>query len=314
MKRLRPVLELSRRFAPAILASGTAACALVHLTVRDRWPGFSMFFYASPPVAMAVVLLAAASIWAFRKSWRPAIASGGGALVAAAWWLSTSLILAPPEEGPAPRGLLRAMGWNTERGVRGWEGIVAGVKEVDPDLAWFGEAAGDWHAALAGYDRREMEGGIALIVKGRIRESRPIGFPNPYSHGALFRLTLAGADVTMILVDLDGAPWRHREDAFDIVNAAIASAPPGPLIVGGDFNTPRDSVFFEPWRAGMKQSFECGGRGMDGTWPALLPFLSIDHCWVNDPIQVRRCRLLPTSASDHRPVVMEFTIGSQEPR
>ncbi len=297
-----------------MLAAGTAVCALLQLTVRDRWPVFSMVVYASPPVAMAVVLLATSFIWGLRKAWRHTIAAGGGALVAAAWWLAASMVLAPPPEGPAPRGLLRSLGWNLERGEEGWDAVLAEIRAHDPDLAWFVEAAEEqpppgpkWHGELAGYDKREAAGGMLFITKGRIREFRQVLKGD--SRIAEFRVTLRGADLTVLVVDIDGTSYRHRGPVFEVLDAAIAEVPPGPLLVGGDFNTPRDSFFFDEWRGRLKHSFEAGGRGMDGTWPTPLPFLSIDHCWVNDRIRVRSCVLPMTSASDHRPVFVEFEVG-----
>lgn len=300
--------------SPVILAAGTLLCALLRLTVRDRWPVFSMIYYASPPVAMAVVLLVAAAFWSARRAWRPAIGAAGGALVAVAWWLAMSIVLAPPAEGDRPKGLMRGMGWNLARGDYGWEVVLAGIREVDPDLAWFGEAEDPrwkggppWHAELSGYDRRELPGGLVFITKGRIREERML--LQGRSSLAEFRVTLRGADLTVLLVDMDGAAYRHRGGAFEAVEAAIENAPPGPLIVGGDFNTPRNSAFFDDWRGKLTNAFETAGRGMDGTWPEPMPFLSIDHCWVNEVVKVRTCVLGRTRASDHRPVIVEFSLG-----
>ncbi|KAF0242524.1 MAG: hypothetical protein FD180_3866 [Planctomycetota bacterium] len=314
MKPLRPALSRCYHALPTVLSAGTGFCALLHVTVRDRWPVFSMAVYASPPVVMALVLLVASALWVFRRAWRPAIASGGGALLAVAWWLSTSIVLAPPADGPAPRGLLRGLGWNLQRGKQSWEAVIERIREHDPDVAWFVEAAEEgapvsprWHEALAGYDRREAAGGILFITKGRIRESRQ--WLEGRSSVAEFRVTLRGADITVLVADIDGSPWRHRRAAFEVLDAAMAGAPPGPLLVGGDFNTPRNSAFFDAWRGPMTHAFEARGRGMDGTWPTPIPFLSIDHCWVNDRIDVWSCSLPANPASDHRPVFVGFEVG-----
>ncbi len=314
MKSLKPALTRLAQVSPTILAAGTLGCALLRLTVRDRWPVFSMIFYASPPVLMAGVLMVAAGAWAVRREWRPAIGAGGGALVAVAWWFATSLVLAPPPDGDRPKDLLRGMGWNVARGAYGWDGVLEGIRNVDPDVAWFGEAEDPawkggppWHAGLQGYDRREMGGGLVLVTKGRIREARQL--MDGRNSLAEFRITVRGADLTVLLVDLDGSPWRHRGPALSVVQDAIESAPPGPLLVGGDFNTPRDSALLDGWRPRLTHAFEAVGRGMDGTWPEPLPFLSIDHCWVNDRVKVWKCELGRTGASDHRPVILEFRPG-----
>ena len=314
MKSFRTQLSRAWTAAPATLSAGTALCALLRLTVHDRWPVFSMLIYASPPVVMALVLLVPSVLWALRKSWRLSIAAAAGSLVAVSWWLAASIVLAPPAEEPAPKGVLRALGWNLQRGKQGWDAVVADIRAHDPDIGWFGEAAesdtspgSQWHSALTGYDRRETSGGVLFITKGRIREHRQL--LEGRSRVAEFRITLRGADITVLVADLDGSPWRHRRAAFDVIDAAIAAAPPGPLIIGGDFNTPRDSAMFDGWRGPLTHAFEARGRGMDGTWPTPFSFLSIDHCWVNDRVQVRSCCLPSTGASDHRPVLMEFEVG-----
>ncbi|MCE9582670.1 MAG: hypothetical protein K8T20_09275 [Planctomycetes bacterium] len=303
------------RFTPPVLAAGTALSALVNLTVRDRWPVFSMVSYATPPCAMAVVLFVVAGLWLARRAWRPGFAAAGGAVAAVAWWFATSLVLAPPPEGTPPRDLVRGLGWNLERGARGWDGVLDAIRERDPDLGWFVEAADPkplpgphWHEALKGYDRRELDGGLVLITKGRIRDARAFVLDGR-SRAAECHVTLKGVDLRVLIVDMDGAPWRHRGTAFEALDAAIADGPPGPLLVGGDFNTPRDSTFFDAWRGNLTHSFEAAGRGMDGTWPSAMPFLPIDHCWVNSLLRIRGCRLGTSGASDHRGVEVEFTVG-----
>lgn len=312
-----PARDLLRRLAaasPALLAGGTLLCALLRLTVRDRWPVFSMVVYASPQPVMALALVAASVLWGTKRAWRASLACAAGVVVSVAWWLASAIVLAPPPEGDRPKAPLRAMGWNVARGRLGWDGVRDEIRRHDPDVAWLVEAEDPdwkggppWHAELAGYDRREMPGGLVMLAKGGIRDARMV--LEGKSRVAVYAVRLKGEDLGVVHVDVDGSPWVHRRGVLELVKETVGGLPPGPVLIGGDFNTPRDSALLDDWRPGLRHAFEAAGRGVDGTWPEPIPFLSIDHCWVNDRIRLWSCDLASTRASDHRPVIVEFSTG-----
>jgi endonuclease/exonuclease/phosphatase (EEP) superfamily protein YafD len=115
--------------------------------------------------------------------------------------------------------------------------------------------------------------------------------------------------MVVVGVDVGANPLRPRGRAFEPLDALLARVKPD--LVLGDFNTPRDSVFFEAWRsAGYRHAFEAAGNGTDLTWPMPLPVLSLDHVWSGPRLAPRSCRHVGSWASDHRAVVAEFT-GSE---
>ena len=115
------------------------------------------------------------------------------------------------------------------------------------------------------------------------------------------------------------------EDARGLANVnAIAAAPrvqalvlgPADLmaslnmrtLVVGDFNTPYDSVAFDPWRYqwfhGLSQSSRTPGAA---TWPIGLPLLSIDHVWLSKDLWPRQAWKETVLGFDHAWQVIEFS-------
>jgi vancomycin resistance protein VanJ len=82
-----------------------------------------------------------------------------------------------------------------------------------------------------------------------------------------------------------------------------------PLIIAGDFNTPRDSVLFDPMRTHHSNAWEkAGSRGAD-TWPWPVPVLSLDQVWSNQWLKPLRCQTAGNWRSDHLWIEAEFVFG-----
>ena len=102
------------------------------------------------------------------------------------------------------------------------------------------------------------------------------------------------------------------EKRADEIGMVLQGMPPvdGPVIMCGDFNeTPMSYIYREMQKAGFVDTFTKVGWGIKPTYAGRLPLLRIDYVWANDkvkPLQFKRCRI---NASDHYPVVMEFTLN-----
>jgi endonuclease/exonuclease/phosphatase family metal-dependent hydrolase len=107
-------------------------------------------------------------------------------------------------------------------------------------------------------------------------------------------------------VDVASNPLRDRSPAFAMVEETMAPYVAGPLVVVGDFDTPRESVRFDSWRGPLVHAFEAAGSGWAPTWPVPLPVLALDHVWLSRSLTVRSCEHLWTTRSDHRPVAFTF--------
>lgn len=143
---------------------------------------------------------------------------------------------------------------------------------------------------------------MALLTKGQIlsKESGSLGKRGRFN---LLKVALNGKLFHVLLVDIDGDPLRSRAPAFEQLAEMIRSYAYGNLIVMGDFNTPLDSVLFEPFRQYLVHAFESAGMGFSPSWPVPLPVLVIDHIWVSKSLTVVNCNLNWSRYSDHRSVV-----------
>ncbi|HYE97315.1 MAG TPA: endonuclease/exonuclease/phosphatase family protein [Planctomycetota bacterium] len=296
--RRRQILRVAG-WAAAVLG---AALVLARVSVRDRLPGFSILFYAAPPLVPSVLFGFAGSAGLALGQRRLARGAAVAALACLAWLLAGHLACRPQADAP-----LRVLVWNSGRGIRGWDGIAALLAREKPDLVLLGEAGkndvGVVRAALPAHDWRWPGGGLAAAVRGRILEATSFTI-GPGSAASVLRVEIDGRRLTVLLADLWADPFYDRAEVFARLNVMRRGAD----LVAGDFNTPGGSVHFDAWRRDLVHAFDAAGRGWDATWPWPLPLLAIDHLWCGPRVTPRRCRLVASPASDHRAVVADVEL------
>jgi endonuclease/exonuclease/phosphatase (EEP) superfamily protein YafD len=307
--RARLALAAAWDALPLTCAGLAAFGAVLRLTVHDRFPFLAAFAYGLRPFAGAALLALASLAWMQRRSWRAAALGCGAAAAFLAWGLAASIVLNPPPEA-APKGALRGMFWNVWHGERGWDRVAEEIRRRDPDVVWLVEADGpddapgpDWGSVLPEYTGRRVDRGFAVLAKGEILsiESLDLGRGSRALRSAL---RIRSGDVTCLLADVHGKIFRHREPALERLREILGEAPAD--LVVGDFNTPRDSALFDALRQAHVHAFEACGRGSDGTWPSPVPVLPIDHVWGRG-VTFHRCEMPVTGASDHTPVIFEWS-------
>ncbi len=294
--------------SPELVLAACLAPLGVRLVFRDRVPDLAALTYATP-----VCLLAATASGAFALAWllgrrRMARLCGGIALGLAVWTVAANVSV----HAASPSGRFRGLLWNVENGSRGWERVAKHVKHHDPDVAVFIELGGNpatRAAALAGaLPGRQLfwwSDVLGLAVRGRILDARYVSLGRG-SHAGLAHVELDGRPLTVVVVHPRSAPTSPRSEAFDALENLLATLRGEPLLVMGDFNTPSDSVFFDPLRRDLSSAFETAGTGYAASWPMPLPVLAIDQVWTSDSVRVRSCHLAGSSASDHRLVAFSF--------
>jgi vancomycin resistance protein VanJ len=304
------------RSGAVLRALATAALAVVgvslvvRFTVRDRVPGVATIYYATPLVVDALAAAVAATLaWRARRR-RTAALCALVALACGALYLSTSFVR---NETRTP-GAIRGVFWNVEHGDRGRAGVVETLRALDADVAWLtevddGDAAFETLLADAfpGRARVHAKGGIEVIARGEATLLERTSLRRA-SRMALFRVVVDGHVFESLHVDVASTPTIPRPPTLDRVREHVASRPPGPILVLGDFNTPRDSVGFDAWRGPFAHAFETAGRGLDATWPVPVPALALDHVWAGGGVAVRTCEIPWTWRSDHLPIVFTFDI------
>jgi endonuclease/exonuclease/phosphatase (EEP) superfamily protein YafD len=112
--------------------------------------------------------------------------------------------------------------------------------------------------------------------------------------------------LTLLLVDFEIRLRENRSRAFAQLDELIAAHRDEPLIVMGDFNTPRESVHFDSWRREMREPFATAGHGFAETWPIPLPVLALDQMWLGGRWRAVHCELGWSLQSDHRAIITDL--------
>jgi vancomycin resistance protein VanJ len=295
-------------FLPELALFACVAPLVVRLAFRDSVPGLATLTYATPVCLLAgLAVVACALAWQARKP-RLARASGVLALALGVWTLAANVSLHAPGQGGRYRGLL----WNVEGGHRGWDRVAAHVRRQNPDLAAFidvGHTTGirspAMNAALGDRAVYWWNDALALAVRGRIIDARyeSLGFG---SHAGIAHVELDGRPLTVVVVHPRSTPTQSRAGAFAALHELLEPLKGEPLLVMGDFNTPSDSVFFDPIRQRFHSAFETAGLGYAASWPMPFPVLALDQVWSADSVPIRSCHLAGSTASDHRLVSFSF--------
>lgn len=226
---------------------------------------------------------------------------------------------------PQADGTLRVVTFNVARGALGPPGqIAAALRAADADVILLQETnfvrAGfgpELLAALPGY-RGTAAREVMTLTRLPVLATRT--HPAPGS-GRVFLetavrwrdrdLRVVNAHLSTVLVSSvlrgDLATVRRTRDvraAQVALLAGVAAREPGPLLVGGDLNTPpRGPVYRQLQAAFGPDAHGVAGRGPGWTFPGL--FLRIDHVMTRG-LTPSRARVLPWAGSDHRPLLVEY--------
>lgn len=103
--------------------------------------------------------------------------------------------------------------------------------------------------------------------------------------------------------------WRLQEIAT-VLRAARTAAEQGmPLLIGGDLNArPESPVHDELRGAGLRDAWEGCGTGDAMTFPAHAPDRRIDYLYVSGDARCLGAQVLPSQASDHRPLLFRLRL------
>jgi endonuclease/exonuclease/phosphatase family metal-dependent hydrolase len=113
------------------------------------------------------------------------------------------------------------------------------------------------------------------------------------------------------LQNSQGGSPAAAKDRADQVNAILAHAGAleEPTILLGDFNAEPTAPELAPIFETFQDAWAIGGDGTPGyTLDAVNPTRRIDYVLTSPDIGVERARVLPTLASDHRPVVADLLL------
>jgi endonuclease/exonuclease/phosphatase family metal-dependent hydrolase len=197
---------------------------------------------------------------------------------------------------------------------------AAVVRGLTPDLILLQEIAGadqaEQLAGLAGLrhmafgpTRRGGEFGNAMLCRWPLREvaneTVPAGRLHAQPRAVLSAVLMCGARPVHVIGTHFGPLPGEAERAVHTV-LALASARDGPLIMGGDLNRPpAAAACHRRLRETLVDCARVGGRPAEPTFPAPWPVLRLDYVYARG-LLVREVTVVPSRASDHRPVLAEL--------
>ncbi len=301
MKFLKPL----PRLGAAVLLLGL----LLHATVADKSGVLRGVFYALPWPLMAVGWLAVALLW---DTWHLVrLACVFLAVGCAGWWYAASH--PPPRSSPGVAPTLKVVSWNMAHQKLPSADLKGLLETLRPDVAGLVEV-GARHGDPAplvdslppGYSAQKLDNALAIVVRGSCRLLQETRVPtgSGISKFAHVEAVVDGTAWHIFLVDGVSNPIASRADFLSQVLSEARGHPR--TIVFGDFNTPLESAFFDPWRATFHHAFGEAGGGFRETWPRWVPLLTIDHVWASLDLTPLRAEKQWPKSSDHAALVVEL--------
>jgi vancomycin resistance protein VanJ len=313
--------HLVRRSAATLMWLLAGVGVLLRLTVCDCYQPWAIIFYATPVPILAVLMCIAG--WAWGRSQMPLrrISLLCGALFIA-WTIWSDCGF---HKSPSNRDGIQLVVWNVAHSRCGLSSIAKQIRLWDLPLVALVEAdtykksmAEQWRSELSGYDIAEAHFGGLLAVRGHILSKRWHSLSET-SYCDQFDVLLGDDEFTVLLVDVASTIAASRRRPLERLALIAGELRQRPLVILGDFNTPDDSVWFEPLRQHCLSVFRTCGTGYGPTWPVPAPVLVLDQIWVNHRIDAKDCSTGWSWLSDHRPVFakvlprVDYNDGSDRP-
>ncbi len=303
---MKQILRWLARALALLLAAGLA---LRITSVRDGAQPMAAIFYATPWPILAG-LAGGLAIYAFRRRRRcRALLLAVTFAACSAMWVRYSYIDSHPAAGDTA---LRLVYWNASRPVQRLAQRVAYLQSLKADVIAVGESnvytndfPAEWRDGFPGCTLTQRRGGMLLITP-EPPVSVATGRLADRGDYMVARCMVKGRALTVLVVDFESFPQQARGPAFVRLEELIAAHRDEPLVVLGDFNTPRESVHFQPIRREFRDAFESAGHGFAETWPVPAPVLSLDRIWLGARWRAVRCELGWSLQSDHRAVIADL--------
>lgn len=282
----------------------------VRLTIRDAGDIFTPVFYASPlPVLAVTACVGAEALRKLGRKWSARLMFG-----LAAWQMLSWLPDAVHFRAEAlPEDSMRMVFWNVSRGAGGYPELARKMLSYDPDLICLVEASGEgqlpetWQPHLPGFKIFRLGSGMMVMARGEVFGVEP-GMIREVARYRNLRVKIGQKQFGLCLIDIRSDPMLPRTLAFERLPNLLENFQREPKLLAGDFNTPPDSELFAHIRPEMQNAFDAKGQGYRETWPVFTPVLSLDQVWGDRQIQFHSCQHGWSIRSDHRPVIVDFSV------
>lgn len=310
MARLRPI-RFARRGAFPLFG----ALWLAGWIVGERRPPWLWLYFIPAPVVLIGGLV---DLVVCRHEWRRWRTASVVLLTLLAAWKTLGLDMRwHLTKGPDADATIRIVHWNIAHAPFGYLSVFKHLRKDRPDVVILSESShgrywADWGFNELGLPFAFHDQGMTLLSRFDFEPQGTIPMPNARAWRA--RLALPDGPLDLVLIDVLSHPTLDRRVAIDPLAKWIAQREAKvPLLLVGDFNTPRDARSLRPLRRLLRHAYEAAGYGWPYSWPLPMPVYSLDHTWVSDQIVVQRYRLRGAPISDHRRQVLSIAIDRRTP-
>ncbi|MGI9236917.1 MAG: endonuclease/exonuclease/phosphatase family protein, partial [Woeseiaceae bacterium] len=202
------------------------------------------------------------------------------------------------------------------------ERLIELIQAEQPDIIFVQEVSPAWLAStlplrtdypFSYAEPRHDNFGIAMFSRLPLDSVTHVDSPPLQYPTLIATLSVAGESLTLInthpTIPLTRSGFEARNEHLKSVSE-IAKSVSGAIILTGDLNTSMWSPTYRSFEASTGLSNSCRGVGILPTWPTFMPFamIPIDHALVSDEIRVHETRRGMDVGSDHRPLIIRFTL------
>jgi endonuclease/exonuclease/phosphatase family metal-dependent hydrolase len=193
--------------------------------------------------------------------------------------------------------LLQEVDRNLARtGYRDEPGVLAGLLDMDV----YYQAPVRSNAILTRYPVTEWSSTPLPLRPGR-EERRLV-------HATVL---VGGQAVNVFTTHLDQSYADLRVQQIRAAEQLMAPYADQPTILGGDLNSPATGAVLNSLRERLRDSWAEVGSGAGNTVPAGNPRIRIDYLLHNSWLTPRAAQVLPSRASDHRPLRVMFDLWGE---
>lgn len=153
--------------------------------------------------------------------------------------------------------------------------------------------------------RPAREYGNAILTRLPVRGHRVLrlpGRPRSEPRGMVVAELSDSLSVACLHLQHNSAPAR----AAQLAVALDVLPPDGRLVLAGDFNATPDAPELRAVRERFADSWAICGRGRGASFPSRFPLRRLDYVFVSARLTAQRAAVVPTTASDHRPLVVDL--------
>lgn len=302
-----------------LLASFLLGLLVLRLIFRDRFLGTEVLFWAP----FWVLAVPAIFVTLGLLGWRPKVSvcslillvSAGTILLEQPLLIRSSTL----NSKPAPQDSLSLLVWNVMMYNKGKRNVIEGFNSVDADISMFLEgtskgAVPDFLSAELSTDYTWVSTRqLAVGSKLQVLDSGELPTDTDLRVFRVLLRTYKGEELVLMLIDLPSPPRYHSSDCFRELEEILKAEQGKPLIVTGDFNTPRGSYWlrrvFQDFQDVYTTAPERQG-GWIASFPNHFPIVQIDHAFASREITLHRAELLAGDASDHYRQYIVFSISA----